>query len=393
MTFQVIRAGAVFDGARVHGPSAIHLENGLIAGLSPADEPLPADALVTDLGADSWVMPGLIDSHVHLAFDAGPDVVASVTEAEDEDLLRQMRASARLALRAGITTVRDLGDRGFLTASLIEELAQAPHEGPEVLMSGPPLTTYGGHCYFLGGETEGIPALRAAVKERVRLGCQVVKVMLSGGTMTPGSAPHLSQYNRAELQTVVEEAHRLGLAVAVHAHGTDAIRDAVAVGVDTIEHASFMTADGVEADEELLTAITVSGTVISLTVGIDPSRGVPDLPPAIAQRIEALTEVYRQLHALGARFVVGTDAGIAPFKPHDVLPYGIAQATAFGLSPLDALKSCTSVAAEACGLSGRKGVIASGADADLLAVTGKPLDDVSRLRKVRAVYRAGVRVR
>ncbi len=145
-------------------------------------------------------------------------MVAGINAVDDEQLLTQMAQAARQALRAGITTVRDLGDRGFLTLALREQLTASGELGPEIVASGPPITIHGGHCYFFGGEADGPRELRAAVHERVARGCEVVKVMVSGGVLTPGSAAHESQYDLADLRLIVAETHDLGLRAAAHVH-------------------------------------------------------------------------------------------------------------------------------------------------------------------------------
>ncbi|MEU4097715.1 amidohydrolase family protein [Streptomyces sp. NPDC026673] len=355
---------------------------------------LPSDGTeVRDLGARTCLLPGLVDSHVHLAFDAGPDPVASLAATGDADLLAHMREAARSALNAGITTVRDLGDRGYLSLALADELARHPERGPEILAAGPPLTTPGGHCHFFGGEVEGAEALRAAVRERHARGCAVVKIMASGGNMTPGSVPpHASQYGPEDLRVVVEEAHRLGLPVAAHAHGTQAIRDALDAGVDSLEHATFLTADGVDPDPGLIRAVVDSGSFVSLTLGLDPRHAI-DPPKAMAAHVDRILAMMGELHRAGAKVVVGSDAGIGPVKPHDVLPHGVGDLARLGVDPLDALMSVTSLAARLCRVEGRKGRIAAGADADLLAVEGDPAQDPAAVLNVRAVFRAGVRVR
>ncbi|MDQ4021992.1 MAG: amidohydrolase family protein, partial [Actinomycetota bacterium] len=332
-----------------------------------------------------------IDAHVHLAFDASTDVVTSIGAVDDAQLLTQMAQAARRALRSGITTVRDLGDRGFLTLALRKQLDASGDLGPEIVASGPPITVRGGHCHFLGGVADGPQALRAAVRERAERGCEVVKVMVSGGQLTPGSAPHESQYDLADLRLIVAEAHGLGMTTAAHVHCPGSVADAVTAGFDTLEHVTFLTEDGVAADPATMEAIVESGVVVSATVGHVPGKG--ELPPVIARSVGAVIENWARLHRGGARIVPGTDAGIAPRKPHDVLPYGLAALTGLGMTNLEVLRAATSIAAAACGLTGRKGRLAPGADADLVAVSGDPLDDISAVHDVVAVFRAGRRGR
>jgi imidazolonepropionase-like amidohydrolase len=383
----------MFDGTTVSGPATVLIDDGKIAAVESGSAPIPMGARVVDLGPDAFLMPGLIDAHVHLSFDASADAAGALIEADDATLLTRMRGAAARALRAGITTLRDLGDRNYLGLTLAAELTR-PGSGPEIIAAGPPITTPGGHCYFMGGEAEGAEALRAAVRERHERGCGVVKIMASGGNMTPGSLPQDSQFSLDDLRVVVKEANRLGLPVAAHTHGVQAIRDAVTAGVNTIEHVSFWTAEAVDADPALLAAIAGSDVVVSMTLGQAPVNGrMMEFRPAVAKRIPQIIDASRRLHELGATMVVGSDAGIAPFKPHDVLPYGVVQLTDLGFSPLDALASATSVAARACGVEDRKGRISVGADADLLAIDGDPLQDLNRLHHVRAVFRAGIQVR
>ncbi|MFC5722298.1 amidohydrolase family protein [Streptomyces gamaensis] len=386
-----VRAGNLFDGRRALGPGTVLTEGRRITAVDTSGSMPPAHAEVVDLGAGAWLLPGLIDTHVHLCFDAQDDVAGRLPDTDDTTLLTAMRAAARTAVHAGVTTVRDLGDRNYLSLALARDIAAHPGTGPHIVASGPPLTVPGGHCHFLGGEARGADAVRAAVRERHARGCSVVKVMASGGVMTPGSAAHLSQYGPRELRAAVEEAHRLGLPAVAHVHGGQAVVDAVDAGFDGIEHVTFMTVDGVAADAGAIHKIVRSGVFVGTTVGQRP--GARPLSTGAAARRSGIREVRRRLLSAGARMTAGSDAGIAPDKPHNVLPHGIEALVGIGMTPVEALRAATSEAAIACRAQDRKGMLAPGRDADLLAVGPGLLTDITALRDVRAVFREGIRVR
>ena len=372
------------------GQATVVTQDGRISDLDTSGAPPPEGAEVVDFGSDACLLPGLIDAHVHLAFHASADVVKSLAACDDGALLDHMAAASVRALHAGVTTVRDLGDRNYLSLTLRGRSRSTTL--PHILAAGPPITTNGGHCYFLGGEAEGEAALRAAVRERADRGCDVVKVMVSGGNITPGSQPHESQYDLAALRVVVDEAHRAGLPAAAHVHGARAVADALEAGFDTLEHVTFFTADGVDADPALLDRIAASGVVVSVTAGSIPAGPAPH--PVMAKRMAAILANHGRMFQAGATMIPGTDAGVSPGKPHDVLPYALrALVEQIGMTPLQALRAATTIAASAIGLGGTKGRIAAGADADVLVVRGDPAADIGSITNVQAVFRAGLRAR
>ncbi|MFP5377212.1 MAG: amidohydrolase family protein [Acidimicrobiia bacterium] len=232
--------------------------------------------------------------------------------------------------------------------------------------------------------------MRAAVAAHAARGVDVIKVMASGGFITPGSAAERPQFGPDELRAAVEAAHAHGLPLTAHAHSTAAIALAVDAGVDGIEHCSFVTADGVDAPAELVELIARRRIVVGATLGMLPGT---DPPPAIAALVDAFFANTARLHQAGAAIVAGTDAGVGPPKPHGVLPHAARDLARIGFTNGEALRSMTADAAGVCGIGSRTGRIAPGMDADLLVVRGDPLADLGALHDVVAVYHRGRRVR
>ncbi|MBM7075541.1 amidohydrolase family protein [Micromonospora humida] len=382
-----LRATRLFDGERVIERPLLLVAGGAIIavrerGIAPVGVPL------TDLGHVT-LLPGLVDAHVHLVLPGDPDPVGAVDVSADE-LISNARRAANACLDGGITTVRDLGDRDYVTVGVRAESARDPMAGPQLLVSGPPITTEGGHCWFLGGAVTGRSALIEAVRSRVARGVDVIKIMASGGEITPGSRSWQAQYTVDDLRMVVTEAHRSGLPVAAHAHAVSAIERALAAGVDTIEHATFRTRDGVRPDPGLIDRLAAAGTPVTVTTGFSPEG--PPLDAAVRLRTAAALRAADDMRRAGVRIVLASDAGISDQKPHRLLPFGIIRLVEAGFPPVEALRAATATAASACGLP-RKGRVVPGADADLLAVDGDPTRDIRAVLAVRAVYRGGQQVR
>lgn len=372
----------MFDGTRALDVATVTIDRGKIVAVG-RDRP-PRGAEVIDLG-DAALLPGLVDCHQHLCFETlGEDAV----DADPDALADRARRSARRALAAGVTTIRDLGDKDYASLPLRHE-----HDLPTLLCAGPPITVPQGHCWYLGGEvdpSDGESALREAVRERFERGCDVVKIMMTGGFLTPTNPMWMSQFSLDDLRIVVDEAHRHRLPVAAHCHGIDGIERAVRARVDSIEHCTFLDENlDVNATLDLLGLVAESRIPVSLTIGRLPSYPVPAL---VERNLERTRSTRRRLHELGGVLVPGTDAGIGHAKPHDVLPYALADLVMLGLTPSQGLRAMTRDAAAACGLGRTKGQLAPGFDADLLALGGNPLDDVDAIHEPRAVWSSGTRV-
>jgi imidazolonepropionase-like amidohydrolase len=386
-TRTAIRADRLFDGtgAGAIADPLVVVEDGRILSVDagPRAE-VPADAALVELPSTT-LLPGLIDTHVHLSFDASLDPVGALAARDEATVLDAMAEAGAAQLAAGVTTVRDLGDRDYLSITL---RASSSGPLPTIVAAGPPITSAGGHCHFLGGVASGVDGIRAAVREHAERGADVIKVMASGGMMTEGTDVHAAQFSPAELRFLVTEAHRHGLPVTAHAHALDAVVDAVAAGVDGIEHCSFMTPGGVVAPDDVVAAIVARRIAVGATLGLVPVEGM--VPPAeLLRLLPALLATQARLIRDRAVVVAGTDAGIAPVKPHGVLPRGLADLVTLGMTTAEALRAGTHVAAQVCGLSDRKGRVAPGYDADLLAVHGDPLTDIADLLRPAAVLVGG----
>jgi imidazolonepropionase-like amidohydrolase len=382
-----LRAAWLFDGtgsALIPDPLVV-IDGGTIVAVD-AGAAAPDGAEVIDLGGAA-LLPGLVDTHVHLAFDASADPVGALAGRSEDEARDAMIRAGQAALRGGVTTVRDLGDRDYLSLGL-----RGRPGLPTIIAAGPPVTTPAGHCHYLGGAAEPTEAgVRAAVREHVQRGVDVIKIMASGGTLTPGTYQHLPQFTSELLHAAVDEAHRHGLQATAHAHAVQAIADGVAAGADGLEHVSFWTEDSVDAPAELIQLIVDRRTVVGATLGMVPVPGM-EPPPVVRARIPLMVANMRRMHEAGALIVAGTDAGIGPPKPHDVVRHAPAMLRDIGIGQAEALRMITSVAAGVIGLGHRKGRIAPGFDADILAVDGDPIADPAALHRIRAVYARGTAV-
>ncbi|GGN40352.1 amidohydrolase [Streptomyces kronopolitis] len=372
---RTIRDGAVLVEADVI--TAVGTEAEMAAIVEPAVRRLRCPG--------ATVLPGLIDCHVHLAFDAGPDPVGAVARAAPDALAAAMADRAAQFLDAGVTTVRDLGDRDALALALREAIASGAAPGPRVLAAAAPLTPPGGHCGFLGGEVATDDDIRKQIARNAAAGADLIKVMASGGALTPGG-PRMweSQFTRAQLRLIVEEAAAHGLEVAAHAHGTDAIADCVDAGVRTLEHCSWRTADGVTYDPEITRRIIENDVSVCRCVSGDWQLFLQQLGP---ERAESMARVIRDMRQAGVRFIAGTDAGVPGARFGDYV--GMLEFFAsLGFTHTEILDMATVNAARALGLTDT-GTLRPGMRADLLVVDGDPLHELDALRRVRHVVANG----
>ncbi len=341
-------------------------------------------------------LPGLIDVHDHLTSDPKNAGYKALSVSVPRSALIGAR-NARVTLQAGFTTVRNLGAKGYADVALRDAIDAGEIEGPHLLVSGPALSITGGHGdnnllapeYHAYGQgvADGPWAVRARVRENVKFGADVIKVLASGGVMSKGDAPGTPQYTLEELKAIADEAHKLGKKVAAHAHGTQSIKDAILAGIDSVEHCSFIDDEGIRLAKEhstyLVFDIYNDDYLLSegLKAGVLPESIEKEKKVGKAQR-ENFLRAWRG----GVKMAFGTDGGVYPHGDNArQFPYMVE----FGMKPIESIRAATVWAADLLGISEHAGAVKPGMWADLIAVSGDPLADVRALQSVRFVMKEG----
>ncbi len=326
------------------------------------------------------VMPGMVDCHDHLGIDAG-DEFAQSREPISYIVVKGVQTAKKL-LRAGITTLRDVGEPEHIDFSWRRAVREGLMEGPDMLVSGQFLTRTGGHAWFFGNEVDGVDAIRRSARKQLKAGADLLKIMVTGGMSTPGSVPTVCEFTREEIAAAVDEAHRAGKKIAAHIQGGPGATIAIEEGIDTLEHGSSLT-------ENQLKMMAERGTYLVITTGLGKSiMNDPNTPESYRQKVKASwpTRIanVRRTRALGIKVATGGDTWHA--RPVDELDTLVSA----GYTPMEALQCVTRNGADCCGLLDSVGTIEAGKLANLVAVDGDPLSDVHAVEKVRFVMKRGV---
>ncbi len=378
--------------APIENPAVLIQGSRITAVGKQGDITVPQDANKLDYG-DKVLLPGLIDCHVHLCMSADDNPLARLYEDSDDMLLLRAAKNARLALKAGVTTLRDCGGRNGVTFSIREAMKKNIINGPRLMLSGRPLTITGGHCFFLNGEADGVDGVRKAVRQLIKEGADFLKMMASGGGMTPSTIKKLPYYTVEELTVAADEAHRLGRKIAAHCHSTKSIEDVLEAGIDTIEHASFLSPDDGQRRFEPAIAerIVASGTYVCPTISagrkaIRPEKRTDEYKSRL--QVDMQDSRLALMYRAGVKIIAGTDAGVR-YTAFDNYPLCLELAVAGGMTNMQAIQSGTGIAAEALGISNMVGTVQPGKEADIIAVDSDPLEDISALWDVDMVMKAG----
>ena len=392
---KALKASRLIDGTGgdVLTDAVVLVDSDKIAAVGRSGQvTIPADAEIIDLGKRT-LLPGLIDAHVHFGPEEAGHLYGRMFEPRQRKLIRAT-VDVRNALAAGFTTMRDVGGRD--TIYLRDAIAAGDIPGPRILASGLTITCTGGHedprylppewvrqINHLARVASGPDDCREAVREQYRLGADLIKIMATGLGM-------LAQFTFEETEALIDEAHKLGMKVAAHAHGGPGLKDALKAGVDTIEHGSFLDDDDLAFMREHNVFLCPTLSIKEKLAQEGPKYGVSEYMVRAGQerRAERL-RTFLRAYRLGVKIVMGTDFGLRPFTRHGGNALELELMVKAGCTPMDAIIATTKHGAEALGLGNELGTVQAGKLADLISVSGKPLDRIEDLYQVDFVMKAG----
>ncbi|MBZ0298382.1 MAG: amidohydrolase family protein [Anaerolineae bacterium] len=398
MADYVVTGATLIDGtgAEPVANAALFVHDGRVAWAGPMNQ-LPAEVRKADEvdAAGRWVIPGLIDAHVHICWNGRESVLDLIHRDRDLIILEAVDTVRRI-LETGTTTVRDIGGHDYVEMSIRKAITAGHIAGPRMRTSGKVIAMTGGHAYFIAREADGPDDVRRAAREQIKAGADTVKLMATGGAATPGQDVMASQLTVEELAAAVGAAHAMGRTVATHCHGTGGIKNSVLAGVDSIEHGTYL-------DEETADLMVERGTALVLTQGVarpDPDK-VPPGQQAEYERLEkifdALTERTRQSIQIarekGVLIGSGTDAGGNALAPHDFsMARELECLVEGGFTPLKALTIVTRNNAGILRWTNELGTLEPGKLADFVILNADPLDNIRNVRQIHAVYKGGTRI-
>ena len=393
-----IRCGKLLDvrSGSIVSPAVIVINGEKIVQAGPESSlPVPAGMTLIDLSS-ATCLPGLIDVHTHLTGDPSGSGYKQLGISIPRSTVTGVKNASK-TLRAGFTTIRNVGAAGYSDVALRDGVEAGEIEGPRMLVSGPPLGITGGHCddnllapefhHVEEGVADGPWAARGKVREVIKYGADLIKICASGGVLSKGDQPGTPQYSLEEMQAIAEEAHKLGRKVAAHAHGTQSIKDAIRAGIDSIEHASLIDDEGIALAKQHGTFLVFDIYNDDYILSEGPRVGM--LPESIEKEKQVgklQRQNFRRAFLGGDRMAFGTDAGV---YPHGDNARQFAVMVEFGMKPIDAIRAATTNAAELLGWSARVGALEPDHYADVIAVAGDPLADVRTLQDVRFVMKGG----
>jgi imidazolonepropionase-like amidohydrolase len=344
------------------------------------------DAVEID-GTGMTVLPGLMDSHVHLGMDASPDPFAKMKDDSAADIAFKAVQQGYEFLKSGITSVRNLGTRYNVDITYRDAVKDHVIQGPRVFAAGQPIVMTGGHGHVMAIEADGCEEVRKAARKQLKAGADLLKVMATGGVLTKGSEPGAAQLSEDEIRCACEEANNVSKTTAAHAIGREGIKNAIRAGVTTIEHAYMLDKETVEL--MLSKGTYLVPTLLAPRLILDKTGTVPQyMIEKVKEIIEDHRISFRLAYKAGVPIVAGTDAG-TPFNYPGLIVDELELMIEDGMSELEAIKSATIIAAKAVNMESMIGTIETGKAADLIVVGGNPIKEICALKKIHYVFANG----
>jgi len=385
--------GLIFDGnGSLLENHAVLVDGEKISKIAPCGEFQGFNGKQIDTSGGT-LMPGLIDCHVHLVYCGEADPKSHLLNLNPGQIVMNAFENAQNTLNSGVTSIRDLGGRDFLEFAVRDACNSRRQLGPTIKAAGRMICMTGGHGNIFGRIADGPSEVLKAVREQIHAGSDVIKLMATGGMMTPGVNPEDAHYTEEELRIGVDEGHRFQRTCASHAQGSDGILNAVRAGMDSIEHGVFMTQECKDAMLEQGTFLVPTLSAVN-NIYLNRDNGIPEF--IVEKTIRAREhhhESIKMFYRAGGKIAMGTDAG-TPFNVHGDNSQELQFMTDLGISNSDALRFSTANAADLMGLEDR-GQIQEGFFADLLIVSGNPVEDISAIVNQEnhlCVFKNGVQV-
>ncbi|KML44396.1 metal-dependent hydrolase family protein [Cytobacillus firmus] len=386
----ILKGGSIIDGLNddVLENSYIKVEDGRITEVKEG-EPGDAEGFEIIDCTGKYILPGLIDCHVHLVWNGSADPQSLIKNEENDRIALEAYKHALDTLKLGVTTVRDLGAPDRTVLHVRNVIDSGLLSGPTIIAAGAPICMTGGHVYYLGYESDGPDEVRKNTRRVLKEGADLVKVMATGGIYTKGEEPGSVQLTLEELSAAKEEALKKNKKVSAHADGIEGIMNCLEVGIDTIEH-------GIYADRQALEIMKNQGTFLVPTMAVMRQLiSSPDIPAYALEKAKQVVgphfSMLQEAVQIGVKIATGTDCG-SPLTPPRYYYDELAIMHEAGMSEMEVIRASTSVAAECLGIEDQRGSISPGKFADLLIADSNPLNDLNSLRGDKLVMKNGVLV-
>lgn len=398
----VIKADALVDvqNSKIVNNPIVIIENNVIQYVGKqGSKTLPEEASFLDLSGHT-LLPGLMDMHVHLTSDANIHGYRRLKVSTPRSAITGVK-NARATLMSGFTTVRNVGAPGYADVALRDAINDGDVIGPRMYVSGPSIGVTGGHCdnnllpFEYKATSEGVAdgpwAVRAKVRQNIKYGADVIKFCATGGVLSKGTKVGAQQFSFEEMQALITEAHLRGLTVAAHAHGTDGIKNAIRAGVDSVEHASFLDEEAIALAKEMGTYLSMDIYVTEYILGEGEKAGILEESLAKERTVGKRQRAsFTNAHLAGVNMIFGSDAGV---YPHGDNARQLSRMVRFGMSAMEVIQAATLHPADLLGKSNLLGSIDTGKIADIIAVKGDVMNDLTLLENIPVVIKDGIIVK